>query len=104
MTGIEIASGTVGRNGTYVSGHGADYDAALARLRERGNGGHNWQDDGLFGVIVGTYTECLQVSLQALAGVGEEIAGTGEGLRAVSANIRATEAANAESFASLTWR
>ncbi|MCK2216777.1 hypothetical protein MF672_023675 [Actinomadura sp. ATCC 31491] len=103
MTGFEIALGTVGRGGAYVSGQGADYDAALARLRERSNGGHNWEDDGLFGVIVGTYTECLQVSLEALAGIGGEITDTGEGLRLVTANTRATEDANIENLTDPAW-
>ncbi|MFI9557850.1 hypothetical protein [Nonomuraea endophytica] len=104
MTGFEIASGAVGRGGTYVSGHGADYDASVMRLRQRGTGARTFGGEGLFATIVGTYNECLAVSLDTLTGIGGEIAETGEGLRTVSRNIRAAESANVESFETPTWR
>ena len=43
-------------------------------------------------------------SLDALTGIGGEIAETGEGLHMVSRNIRAAESTNVESFESPTWR
>ncbi|MBN6057309.1 hypothetical protein JYK22_35625, partial [Nonomuraea sp. RK-328] len=104
MTVFEIAPGTVGRGGTYVSGHAADYDASVTRLRQRGSGARTFGGEGLFATIIGTYNECLQVSLDALTGIGGEIAETGEGLRVVSRNTQAAESANAESFESAAWR
>ncbi|MCA2178679.1 hypothetical protein LDL08_21040 [Nonomuraea glycinis] len=104
MTGFEISLGTVGRGGAHVSGYGADYDASVMRLRERGSGARTFGGEGLFATIIGTYNECLQVSLDALTGIGGEIAETGEGLHMVSRNIRAAESTNVESFESPTWR
>ncbi|GLW06884.1 hypothetical protein Misp01_20140 [Microtetraspora sp. NBRC 13810] len=107
MTGFEIASGAVGRDGTHVGGHGAEYDAAVMRLRQRCSGARTFGGEGLFATITGTYNECLQVSLNALTGIGGEIAETGEGLRMVARNTRAAESANVESFESFegpTWR
>jgi hypothetical protein len=104
MTGFEISLGTVGRGGTDVSGYGADYDAAVMRLRQRGSGARTFGGEGLFATIIGTYNESLQVSLDALTGIGGEIAETGEGLRMVSRNIREAESTNVESFESPTWR
>jgi hypothetical protein len=102
MTGFEIASGAVGREGSRVSTHGADYDAAIHWLRERGNGASCWGDDGLFGGITATYGECIQIGLAALTGVSGEIDGTGEGMSSASKTTLDAEAANAESIGR-TW-
>ena len=69
-----------------------------------GSGARTFGGEGLFATIIGTYNECLEVSLDALTGIGGEIAETGEGLRMVSRNIRAAESTNVESFESPTWR
>ncbi|MGW0802297.1 hypothetical protein [Nonomuraea sp. NPDC002799] len=102
MTGFELAPGAVGREAARVSTHGSDYDAALHRLRERGNGASSWGDDGLFSGITAAYGECLQTGLAALTGVAGEIDGTGEGLMAVSKIGREAEAVNAENV-DHTW-
>ncbi|GAA2410020.1 hypothetical protein [Nonomuraea africana] len=103
MTGFEIASGAVGHEGTRVSTHGADHEAAMQRLRERGNGVGFWGDDGLFGMIAATYAECTQVSLAALTGVSGEVAGTGEAMTGVARNTRDMEDATSESIGRFTW-
>ncbi|MFC4118727.1 hypothetical protein [Nonomuraea zeae] len=102
MTGLEIASGAVGREGSHVSTHGADYEAAIQWLRQRGNGAASWGDDGLFGGITAAYSECIQIGLNALTGVSGEIDGTGEGMVAVARTTSDAEAANAESIGQ-TW-
>ncbi|WP_237105206.1 hypothetical protein [Nonomuraea sp. MG754425] len=89
--------------GTRIATHGAEYQAALQRLRERGNGVSSWGDDGLFGGFATMYAECTQVSLMALTGVSGEVGGTGEGLRAVSRNTRQMEEANAGNVESALW-
>ncbi|SDH57709.1 hypothetical protein SAMN05421505_11872 [Sinosporangium album] len=104
MTGYEIYSGTVERGGTYISGHGADYNASVMRLRQRGSGTRTFGGEGLFATITGAYNECLQVSLDAMTGIGRGIAETGEGLRTVSRNTRAAESANTDNFTSPAWR
>ncbi|MER6512288.1 hypothetical protein ABT158_36150 [Nonomuraea sp. NPDC001636] len=104
MTGFEIAAGAVGRDGAYVTGHGANYDAAVTRLRQRGSGARTFGGEGLFATIIATYNECLQTSLDALTGIGGQIAETGEGLRMVARNTRAAESATVESFESPAWR
>ncbi|MGR6913819.1 hypothetical protein ACU635_06160 [[Actinomadura] parvosata] len=103
MTGFEIALGAVGRESERVGAHGGEYEAALRRLWERGNGVSSWADDGLFGGIVAAYAECAQVSLAALNGVSGEIGHTGEAMAGVVANTRAVEAANAENARRVTW-
>ncbi|WP_449063527.1 hypothetical protein [Planomonospora algeriensis] len=103
MTGFEISSGAVGQEGARVSARGADYDAAVQRLRERGYGASSWGDDGLFGMIVAAYAECAQVSLEALAGLSGEIGGTGEGLGNVARNTRDTENATAGNLGGTAW-
>ncbi|MFB4268963.1 hypothetical protein [Nonomuraea sp. GTA35] len=103
MTGFEIASGAVGREAEHVSTHGADYQAALQRLWERGNGVSSWGDDGLFGGFAAAYAECTQVSLMALLGVSGEIAGTGEGLSATARNTSIAETAIAEDVGRISW-
>ncbi|MEU5863350.1 MULTISPECIES: hypothetical protein [unclassified Nonomuraea] len=104
MTGFEIATGALGRDGTYVTGHGANYDAAVMRLRQRGSGARTFGGDGLFATIIASYNECLQTSLDALTGIGGQIAETGEGLRTVSRNTQAAESATIESLESPAWR
>lgn len=103
MAGFEIASGVLAREGTHVSDHGADYDAAIERLRERGGGASTWGDDGLFGIIAAAYSECAQVSLAALTGLAGEITSTGEALSRVATNTRDTEDAIIDDIGRVTW-
>jgi hypothetical protein len=98
MTGFEIASGAVEHEGTRVSTHGADYDAAIQWLRERGNGASTWGDDGLFCTFAAAYAECTQMGLAALTELSGEIDGTGEGMRGVSKNARDMENTNTENM------
>ncbi|TMR98699.1 hypothetical protein [Nonomuraea basaltis] len=103
MTGYEIASGAVGREGTNVGDQRTVYDAALQRLSERGYGSLSWGDDGLFGTFAAAYAACTQVSLTALTGVSGELDGTGQGLTGVARNARDTEDFNAEDVGGITW-
>jgi hypothetical protein len=102
MTGFEIASGYLGREGVRLTEHGAGYDGAYQRLKERGDGA-SWNDDGLFGAFTAAYSECVRVSLAALTGLAGEITGTGDGLARVARNTREAEAANAEITGGPTW-
>ncbi|WP_371782139.1 hypothetical protein [Streptosporangium subroseum] len=98
MMGFEIASGVVEHEGAHVSTHGADYDAAIQWLRERGNGASTWGDEGLFGTFAAAYAECTRIGLSALTGLSGEIDGTGECMVGVSKNARDMENTNTENM------
>ncbi|MEV6149921.1 hypothetical protein AB0L53_06220 [Nonomuraea sp. NPDC052129] len=94
MTGLEIAWGAVGQDASRLQGHSEDYEAAVQRLKERGNGASAWGDVGLIGMFASAYAECSQFGVEALSGLSEVISGTGDGLRTAARNASEADAAS----------
>ncbi|MET8004994.1 hypothetical protein [Nonomuraea glycinis] len=90
-TGFEMGKETLRQQASRMRGHGAEYDAAIARLRDRSG---KWGDDGLFAAIEMAWGEARDSMVTAVPALGGAVTGVGDGLTVVPANVEAAEHAS----------
>ncbi len=66
--------------------HSEEYEAALARLRQRA--GASWGDDGIFVVINQAWVDCCHTTLAAKGALSGVIGDTGTGMAVANRNVR----------------
>ena len=90
-TGFEMGKETLRQQASRVRVHGSEYDAAIARLRDRSG---KWGDDGLFAAIEVAWGEARDTMVTAVPALGGAVTGVGDGLTVVPANVEAAEQAS----------
>jgi len=89
---LGLVHGALDTASAHLRGDGAEYTAALERLKQRGDAA-SWGDDGLLRPLVTAYSECTAIALAAYTRMGDLVGSTGDALALSSRRYSAAEEA-----------